>query len=161
MSFRIFFFSIFLKYSFRLSEAVALRCFLRKSAFRNLQNSQENTCVRVSFLIKLLASILQNTSGRLLAFLVHISPTILQKQPPEVFYEKDYSQKFHMKFYMKTPVPQACSFIEKETLTEAFPVKFAEFLRTVFLQNTSGRLLLTLELSMMHGLTRCYIIYLF
>ena len=37
---------------------------------------------------------------------------------------------------------EACNFINKETLAQVFPVNFAKFLRTPFLQNTSGRLLL-------------------
>ena len=55
-----------------------------------LQNSQENTCTRASFLIKL----------------------------------------------------QACNLIKKRVWHRCFPVKFAKFLRTPFLQNTSRRLLL-------------------
>ena len=37
--------------------------------------------------------------------------------------------------------PEACNFIEKDSDTGVFPVNFANFLRTPFLQNTSGRLL--------------------
>ena len=36
--------------------------------------------------------------------------------------------------------PNACNFIKRET--KCFPVSFAKFLRTPFLRNTSGRLLL-------------------
>ena len=43
-----------------LSEAVVWRCSIKKVFFLEmLQNSQENTCARVSFLIKLQASGLQ------------------------------------------------------------------------------------------------------
>ena len=39
--------------------------------------------------------------------------------------------------------PQPCNFIKKEALAQVFfPVSFAKFLRTPFLQNTSGRLFL-------------------
>ena len=38
-----------------ISEAVAQRCFIKKAFLEIPQNSQENTCVRVSFLIKLQA----------------------------------------------------------------------------------------------------------
>ena len=68
------------------TEAVVQRCFVNKVFLEISQNSQENTCVRVSLLIKL----------------------------------------------------QASNFIKKETLAQVFPVKFAEFLRTPFLQNTSS-----------------------
>ena len=68
------------------TEAVIQRCSVKNVFLIISQNSQENTCARVSFLIKL----------------------------------------------------QACKFIKKETLAQAFPVNFAKFLRTTFLQNTSG-----------------------
>ena len=35
-----------------------------------------------------------------------------------------------------------CNFIKKETLTQCFPVNFEKILRTPFLQNNYGRLLL-------------------
>ena len=39
--------------------------------------------------------------------------------------------------------PQACNFIKKETLAQSFfPVNFAKFVRTLFLQKTSGQQLL-------------------
>ena len=45
-------------------------------------------------------------------------------------------------FSKKSTKPEACNFIKKETLTQVFfPVNFVKFLRTAFLQNTSGRLL--------------------
>ena len=37
------------------TKAVAQRCFVKKVFFKISQNSQENTCARVSFLIKLQA----------------------------------------------------------------------------------------------------------
>ena len=46
----------------RIIEAVAQRCSVKKVFLEILQNSQENTCARVSFLIKL------QTSGIYLAF---------------------------------------------------------------------------------------------
>ena len=74
------------------------------------------------------------------------------KQPPEVFYNKSRSQKFH-KIHRKTPVPESLFFnkvaglrpatlLKKKLWHSCFPVNFAEFLRAPFLQNTSGRLLL-------------------
>ena len=56
----------------------------------------------------------------------------VQRQPPEVFCKKRYSLKFH-KIHRKTPLPP---------LTQVFPVNFVKFLRTSFLQNASGQLLL-------------------
>ena len=42
-------------FSLSSSEAVAQRCFVKKVFLEISQNSQENTCARVSFLIKLQA----------------------------------------------------------------------------------------------------------
>ena len=57
-----------------------------------------------------------------------LSGQLLQKQPPKV-----------KKGVLR---PQACNFIKKEDLVQVFPVNFEKFLRTPFLQNTSGRMLL-------------------
>ena len=67
---------------------------LYKKVFLKISiNSQENTCARVSFLIKLLA----------------------------------------------------CNFIKKETLAQVSSCDLSKFLRTAFLQNTSGWLLLAIQ----------------
>ena len=58
-----------------------------------------------------------------------------QKQPPEVFYEKRCSEKFHK-------IQRSLFLVKKRLWHRFFPVNFARFLRTPFLQNTSGRLLL-------------------
>ena len=80
-----------------MSEA-AVRKYSVKAVFLKIcQNSQENTCTRVSFLIKLQAR-----------------PTTLLKK-----------SLWHM----------------------CFPVNFEKFLRTTFLQNTSGQLLLELTVN--------------
>ena len=49
----------------------------------------------------------------------------IQKQSPEVFCGKRCSWKF-CKIHRKTPVPQACNFIKKETLAQAFSCEFYE-----------------------------------
>ena len=51
------------------------------------------------------------------------------KQPPQLFYEKRCFEKYH-KIHRKTPAHRC------------FLMNFVKFLRTPFLQNTSGRLLL-------------------
>ena len=49
----------------------------------------------------------------------------------------------HQRCYVRKDLKRpACNFIKKETLARCFPKNFAKFLRTPFLQNTSGRLLL-------------------
>ena len=51
------------------------------------------------------------------------------------------------KFHRKTPVlePQTCNFIQKRFQHMCFPVKFAKFLRTSSLQNTSGSCFWTIK----------------
>ena len=66
--------------------------------FEISKNSQENTCVRVSFLIKL-----------------------------------------------QTLCLRPATLLKKRLWHRCFPVKFAKFLRTAFLQNTSGRILLRFQ----------------
>ena len=68
----------------------------------------------------------------------------LQKQPPEVFYEKRCSQKFR-KIDRNTPA-RFC-----------FPVNFEKFIRTPFLQNTSGRMLWTFNFASLPELTFSYL----
>ena len=63
---------------------------------------------------------------------------MFQKQPPEVFYKKRCCAR--VSFLIK--LQAACNFIKNETLSQCFPVNFAKFLRALFSQNTSGRLLL-------------------
>ena len=51
--------SLFLRiYFFQFTEAAAQRCSVKKVFLKILQNSQENTCPSVSYLIKLLAEAL-------------------------------------------------------------------------------------------------------
>ena len=67
--------------------------------------------------------------------------------PPEVFYEKRCCQKFH-KIHRKTPAPKSflkklqASLLKRKLWHRCFPKNFVKFLRTPFLKNISGRLLL-------------------
>ena len=73
------------------------------------------------------------------------------EQPPELFYQKSVLRNFK-KFTGKTYArvsfliklqTSTCNFIKKETQAHVFfPVNFTKFLRTHFLQNTSGWLFL-------------------
>ena len=65
-----------------ITEVVDRKCFVKKVLVEFLQNLQENTCARVSFLIKLQA--------------------------------------------------QACNFIRKETLVQAFSCEFCEISKSTF-----------------------------
>ena len=73
-----------------------------------------------------------------------------QKQPAEESCKKTCSQKC-LKILRKTPVPESllnkvaglrsATLLKKRLRHRCFPVNFAEFLKTPFLQNTSERLL--------------------
>ena len=53
--------------------------------------------------------------------------------------------------------PEACNFIKKRHWHRCFPVNFAKFLRTPFLQKTSGRLLLKINLVKLFGNNHSYV----
>ena len=77
----------------------------------------------------------------------------IQKQPPGVFWKKGVLRNF--KINRKTPVPESlfntvagltpATLLKKRLWLMCFPVNFVKFLRTRFLQNTSGRLLLVFK----------------
>ena len=64
-----------------------------------------------------------------------------QKQPPEVFCKKRCQSLFFNKVAGWGPA----TLLKKRPWHRCFPVNFAKFFRTPFLQNTSGGLLLTFE----------------
>ena len=75
-----------------------------------------------------------------------------QKQPPEVFFKKGVLRIFtkfigkHLcqrLFFNKVAGPRPATLLKKSLWHRCFPINFAKFLRTPFLQNTSGRLLLS------------------
>ena len=71
-----------------------------------------------------------------------------QKQTPEVFCVLRNSTKFtgkhlcHSLFFNKVAALRPATLLKKRLWNTCFPVNFAKFPRTPFLQNTSGRLLL-------------------
>ena len=58
-----------------------------------------------------------------------------QKQSPEVFCKKRCIYKFR-KIHRKTPVPQACNFIKKDTLAQLFSSEFCEISKNTFFYRT-------------------------
>ena len=52
----------------KLSEAAIQRCSVKKVFLETLQNSQENTCIRASFLIKLKALAQQETLAKVFSY---------------------------------------------------------------------------------------------
>ena len=97
--------------------------------------------------------ILKNICERLLLYLVLIfwSFQYHQKQPPEVFYKKGVYKnlsKFTGKylcqgfFFKKVAGLRPGTLLKKRLWGRCFPANFEKILRTLFWQNTSGRLLL-------------------
>ena len=77
-----------------------------------------------------------------------------QKQSPEVFYKKNVLRNFtkfagkHLcqsLFINKVAGLRPATLLKKRLWYRCFPVNFVKLLRTPFLQNTSGRLLLCFE----------------
>ena len=75
----------------------------------------------------------------------------IQKQPLEVFCKKGVLKNFakltgkHLcqsLFFNKVADPRLATFLKKRLWNRYFSVSFAKISRTLFLQNTSGRLLL-------------------
>ena len=74
----------------------------------------------------------------------------IQKQPPEVLCEKGLLRnfvEFIEKHMYRVPFLIKLQALKKRPWYRCFPVNFAKFLRTSFLHNTSGRLLLIQKLS--------------
>ena len=65
----------------------------------------------------------------------------VKKQPPAVFCRKGVLRNF-AKFTGKRLCFSPVTLLKKSPWHRCFPVNFAKFLRTPFLQNTSGRLLM-------------------
>ena len=78
----------------------------------------------------------------------------MQNQPPEVFYKKGVLENF-AKFTGKHLCQSLCfkkaaglmpaTLLKRDSGTEFFPVNFVKFSRTAILQNSSERLLLSME----------------
>ena len=69
-----------------------------------------------------------------------------RKQPPDVFYKKvvlkNIAKSTGKHLCRRLFLKKVAGLSNRETLTRWFPVNFAKFLRTLFLQNTFGQLLL-------------------
>ena len=89
-----------------------------------------------------------------------------QKQPPELFYKKSvlrYFTKFtgkhlcHGLFLNKAAGLRPATLLKKKLWYRCLPVNFVKLLRTLFLQDTSGRLLLCFEhAQIFHNFTFTY-----
>ena len=79
-----------------------------------------------------------------------------------LFYKKSYSSKFH-KIHRKTPVLESLfnkvALLKRILWQRSFPLNFVKFLRTAFLQNTSGRLLLKGGTFISYPVVQCYLYY--
>ena len=75
--------------------------------------------------------------------LIHLST--IQKQPPDVFYEKRCSQKFCKILLQHDSIRlRSATLLKKKLWHRCFPVNFAKFLRTPVLKNICEQLLLTI-----------------
>ena len=155
----------------RCLEAVTQRCSVKEVFLEISQNSQENTCARVSFWIKFFNFIKKETLALVFSCefyeisknnFFHRTPLVAaswcltrkfflllrkQKQPPEVlcknfakFTEKHLWQRL---FFNKVAGLRPATLLKKSFWHMCFSMNFPKFLRTPFLQSTSGRLLLT------------------
>ena len=126
-----------------------------------LQNSQQLLAVNnfheklhlrcsTGFWIRIwLKSYKSNVIIKFMCFLLEFAAFIYFCTAPEVFYKKGVHRNF-TKFTGKhlcqsiffNKVAGHCNFIKMKLWHRCFPMNFAKFLRTPFLQNTSGRLLL-------------------
>ena len=109
-------------FSIQHSEAVVQMCSVKKVFLEIAQNSQENTCTRVSFLIKLqawgqslffnkVAGLRQNSPGGVLKIFANFTGK-------------------HLCWSL-----QACNVTKNRLLHKCFPVKFEKFWRTPILKN--------------------------
>ena len=74
-----------------------------------------------------------------------------QKQPPEVFCKKGVLRNCAKLTGKHLPTARPATLLKKRLWHRCFPVNFAKCLRTPFLQNSSGRLLLRLGKSSKMG----------
>ena len=77
-----------------------------------------------------------------------ISKENIKKQPQEVFYKKRCSLKFHKltgkHLCQSLFFNKVSGLLKKRLCHRCFPVKSAKFIRTAYLRNTYGRLLLNM-----------------
>ena len=88
-----------------------------------------------------------------------------QKQSPEVLYRKGVLKKTFAKFtgkHLRHSLPfnevaglRPATILKRRLWHRCFPVNFAKFLRTPFLHNTSGLLLLYIMIDILHSLHSC------
>ena len=103
--------------------------------FSHLIYSDENS------MTKLVVDTWGNYFNKIVSVIVQLDPNghDFQKQPFTNVLQNRCSYKF-LKIHMKTPY--TCNSVKKILQRRCFPVNLAKFLKTLFLKNTSGRLLL-------------------
>ena len=124
------------------------RCFVKKVFLEISQNSQENACTRVSFLIKLPQTcnfIKKGTLPQVFSceFCEISKNTFSYRTPLDDCFCLYAMLGIIFKFYLKiqkqpNKTPQACNFIKKRLKHRCFPVNMAKFSRTPILKNICG-----------------------
>ena len=140
--FFLYIFHLHMRFQFMISpsaEAVVRGCSVKKVFLKLSQNSQENTCVRASFLIQLQAGVwqryfpvnfakflwtpfLQNTSGRLL---------LHQFLSTEVAFDSSKCSRSQMFFR-----PEGLQLYWKETATQVFSCEYCKIFKKSFFYRT-------------------------
>ena len=141
------------------SEAVVRRCPIKKLFLKISQNTRENTCTRVSFLIKMQASDCNFIKKETLTQVLWNDSSFwycCRSCRQRCSIKNSCFWKF-LKIYRKTSAPKplfnkvvcfrSTILLKKRVWCRCFLVNFVKFLRTLCLQNTSGRLFLPLALS--------------
>ena len=103
--------------------------------------------------------------------LIHLWKVITQKQPPDVFCKNGILRNFakwtgkrlcQRLFFNKIAGARSATLLKKSLWQRCCPVNFAKFLRTPFLQNTSGRVfLITSRLQYKYLFSKLFNVYLF
>ena len=88
----------------KIKEAVVQMCSVKKVFLEISKNSQENTCARVSFLIKLQAFPVFGLN----------------------------TERYSVSLRIQSECGKACSFIKKETLAQVFSCEFFEISKNTF-----------------------------
>ena len=102
------------------TEAVVQMCSVKKLFLEILQNSQENTCARVSFLIKL-----QAVKEHLWWLFLFLEISLNSQEHTWARVSFLIKLQAGLQLYLKSWM-QACNFIEKETLAQVLICEFCE-----------------------------------
>ena len=108
---------------FLCTEAVTWRCSVENVSLKILQNSQENTCARISFLISWWPE----------------AGSFIKKESLAQVFSYEFCEMFKKTFFYRTPTATGSvfsGFAPKSLRHGCFPKNFTKFFWIVFVQNT-------------------------